>query len=626
MHVPRRLRFPLALVAASLLAAPAAAPAAPGWSAYDRPATNGETVTRDLPIVLRDGVVLRADLYAPDTPGPHPVLVELTPYSKSGPLAITYPYLVRRGYAQLIVDVRGTGASQGQWDSFGAEEQRDGPEVVEWAARQPWSTGRVGMIGPSYMALSQLLTAAQRPPHLKAIFPIVPLGDGYRDIAFSGGALNASFVPLWLGLVAGGQLVPPVGALSGRPEDLAGGVRALLDHAVGKARFELPTVTGAVGGGDVAYDGPFWAVRSPLEVVDRIRVPTFVVGGERDLFQRSAPLIYERLRRRTTARLLIGPWNHLQAGFGGSDVESVPGLGPGLPADGVPPLSQIALRWFDRYLMGRPTHVRRIPAVTQYALGGGHYETADDWPVRTLRPRRMYLRGGGRLAADAPAAAERGQGFVQQPVSGICTQSTSQWTMGVGGFVPCTADDGLDEALGAAVWTTPPLRDALRLNGPILADLWITTTARDAAVTVRLTDVSLSGRSTEISAGWLAASMRAVDEQRSRYLGGELLQPWHPFTARAQLPVTPGAPMRLRVEVFPTSAVVARGHRLRVAVTPADFPHQLPTAPQLADGLGGRVEVLTGAERPSHVTLPVVGGACAKRRCAALATPRLVRR
>jgi putative CocE/NonD family hydrolase len=361
-------------------------------------------------------------------------------------------------------------------------------------------------------------------------------------------------MPLWLGLVAGGQLIPPAYALSGRPEDLARGVRSLLDHAVGKARFELPTTTGAVGGGDVAHDSAFWGARSPLEVVDRIRVPTFVVGGERDLFQRGEPLIYERLKRRTTARLLIGPWNHMQASFGGSDVEGVPELGPGLPADGVPALSRIALRWFDRYLMGRATRVRDIPPVTQYVLGAGRYETGDDWPVRTLRPRRIYLRGGRRLGADAPTAAESEQTIVQQPLSGVCTQSTSQWTMGIGGFVPCTRDNRIDEALGAAVYTTLPLRESLHLNGPILADLWITTTARDAGVTVRLTDVAPDGRSTEISAGWLAASARAVDLRRSRRVGGELLQPWHPFTQAARLPVRPGEPMRLPVEVFPTAA------------------------------------------------------------------------
>ncbi len=121
----------------------------------------------------------------PDQPGQSATLVVQTPYNKDGAVSIAlggaFEYLVRRGYVLVTVDVRGTGASEGQWDSSGEDEQRDGYEVVEWAAAQPWSAGRVGLLRPSYMGLNQLLTAARRPPHREAIFPIAPMADGYRD-------------------------------------------------------------------------------------------------------------------------------------------------------------------------------------------------------------------------------------------------------------------------------------------------------------------------------------------------------------------------------------------------------------------------------------------------------------
>src|SRR5258708_18335967 len=109
--------------------------------------------------------------------------------------------MVTRGYVQVIADVRGTGGSEGAWDSFGTREQLDGKEIVNWAAEQPWSNGNIGLHGTSYGAINQLFTAAQHPEGLKAIFPIVPMSDAYRDITGSGGQINTSFIPSWLGLV-----------------------------------------------------------------------------------------------------------------------------------------------------------------------------------------------------------------------------------------------------------------------------------------------------------------------------------------------------------------------------------------------------------------------------------------
>jgi hypothetical protein len=138
--------------------------------------------------------------------------------------------------------------------------------------------------------------------------------------------------------------------------------------------------------------------------------------------------------------------------------------------------------------------------------------------------------------------------------------------------------------------------------------------------------VAPDGTSKELTTGWLAASFRAVDRGRSRVVRGRLIQPWHPFTRDSVLPVTPGEPVKLAVEVFPTHAVVPEGHRLRVVVAPGDFPHQLPPLPQFANTLGGTVEVLTEPAHASSVTLPHIGRRCARKRCKPLAVPRLLRR
>ncbi len=425
-----------ALAAALVALAPAAARAA--WTSYDRPAQYGVTTQRDVPITMSDGVILDADVLSPDQPGRYPVLVEQTPYNKNTvDSSTTYGdlnYLVQRGYVVVVVDVRGTGSSQGTWDSFGTREQRDGYEVVDWAHRQPWSDGKVGLIGPSYMGLNQIYTAAQRPPGLKAIFPIVPMADGYRDITVSGGQANASFIPLWLGLVTGGSLVPPIYALDGNPADLVRAFTELVAHATGIGNFQTGSTISLITGGDLAYDGPYWKTRSPIEVVDKVNVPTFVVGGLHDLFQRGEPLLYERLKQHVNTRLLIGPWTHVDGS-----------TGAGLPEGGVPEsLPQIELRWFDHWLKGMNTSLGAIPRVTQWVWGDERFETEQDWPNVRLAPQRQYLHAAGTLTGSAPATPEPSDTMVQQPLSGVCTQSTGQWTAGLGSAIPCTQDDRID--------------------------------------------------------------------------------------------------------------------------------------------------------------------------------------
>jgi putative CocE/NonD family hydrolase len=594
-----RARMVAALATLIVLIPAGTASAADGWTAYDRPAQYAQVVDKDVPITMSDGTVLRADVFRPDAPGRFPVLITQTPYNKVGPLAGANAYLIQRGYVHVVVDVRGTGSSAGQWDSFGPSEQRDGKEMVDWAAEQSWSDGKVGTIGPSYMAITQITTAAQRPKALKAMFTVVPMADSYRDITLSGGQINTAFIPLWLGLVTGAGIVPPTyAASSGSPQDVVSSFTTLAQHASGIANFQASTVANSTAGGDTAYDSAFYKTRSPIELLDKIDVPDFVVGGLHDLFQRGEPMVYERLKNNVNARLLMGPWTHLSGSSGG-----------GLPRDGVPSLVQIQLRWFDHYLKGIDTDIDAIPRVTQYTYGLEKYEVQPDWPHPKLDPSKLYLRTGSVLSPEAPAGAEAPETFVQQPVSGICSQSTSQWTAGATEQLPCTTDDRVNEA-GEVTYTTAPMAKDLRINGPLLANLWVSTTASDAVTSVKVTDVSPDGKSTELSGGWLAASFRKVDAGKSRFVRDDLVQPWHPFTRESVLPVKAGEPTEMAVEVFPTNAVILAGHRIRISVGPGDFPHSLPPAPQAAAELGGVVSLLHDAQHPSSLTLPTIGDDC----------------
>ncbi|ESU31571.1 hypothetical protein G3A_16200 [Bacillus sp. 17376] len=559
---------------------------------YDRPEQYSNfTTEKDVFITMRDGVILAADVHLPDGQGPFPVILTQTPYNKNVRSTENLnEYFIKRGYAHVAVDVRGTGASQGAWDSFGEAEQRDGKELVEWAASQPWSNGKVGLYGSSYRAINQLLTAAQQPEGLEVIFPIVPMGDMYRDILMSGGMVNTGFIPLWLGLVTGSGLLPPSYTLS---EPIMG-TTVLLNHTGQLLGFPVSTLSSAITtGGDFAYDGPAAQLRSPLAVADQIEVPAFFTGGLHDLFQRGTPLLYEKLKANgVKTKLLMGNWTHGN-------------YGSGLPADNVPALDQLALRWFDQYLMGINTNINKIPDVTQYVLGEDRFEVQPGWPHMNVNAEKFYLRSGKQLTKETPSSLEPSRTMLQQPLNGICSGSTNQWMAGIPDALPCSKDNRLTE-LGELTYTTAPVNGDLRVSGPIAAKIFAKTTARELVLSVRVTDVAPDGTSREITAGWLAASHRAVDESKSRFLDGENIQPWHPFTRTTVQEVKPYEVMELDVEIFPSNFVIKEGHRLRVAIGPSDFPHSMSPAPQLLDQLGGIATILTNSKYPSSIVLPVV--------------------
>lgn len=575
------------------------------WTDYDpAPLYPG---SKSLPlqyITMRDGVKLAAYVTLPaDADGnaidtPLPVVLVQTSYNGAAGSVVKAiggadPYITSHGYVTVTVDVRGTGQSQGEWEAFGEDEQADYAEVVDWVTQQPFSDGRIGVYGVSYLGITAIITAAQGNPAVKAAFPIVPIGDGYRDIVFTGGQVNPTFIPFWLVLVTALGVTNPT-ILT----DPAQGIPALLQHLYGAvANFQVPTILKALlGDPGTAYDGAFWNARSPLENDAKIKVPTFIVGGLHDLFQRSEPLSYEAVKNQVPAKLLMGPWTHIQAA-----------VGAGLPADGVPALNHIELRWFDQYVKGMDVGADTMPNVTQYVYGLEHYATASDWPHPAARAQRLYLRGDKSLSADAPAADEASNKILQQPIDGLCSISTSQWLAGLLGFVPlpCFENSGAAETLSVK-FETPVLDEDIYINGPIEADVWMSTTALDAGLSVRVDDVDENGTAKSLTNGIQTASLRAVDESRSRKLDGQMIQPWHPYTQDSVQDAGNGNIVMVPVEIFQTSALIAKGHKLRIAVGASDLPQGVPPVPTLLQSLVGVLTIHSDAEHPSSVVLPAV--------------------
>lgn len=597
----RRLVVLAAAVALGALAAPLvhAGPAGvpdDGWRA--RPATFGVHVQEDVRIAMSDGTLLAADIHRPakadgsPAPGRFPTLLVQTPYNKNVQDPAN-PYLVQRGYVDVVVDIRGTGGSEGAFDaSFSAASQRDSYELVQWAARQPWSSGDVGTHGSSYFGINQLLTAAQRPPALRAIFPVVPTGDNYRS-NFPGGYLTSLF-PFAVQNAANG-LIPP--GYTG--DDPLGAARSMGGKAGGVV-IQAGNVAGLLAGDDKTFDGPQYRSNSALWLLDRITVPTFLAGGWYDaLSQRDVPMLFTELqKRRVPVKMLMGDWYHTNPG-------------EGLPAGGLRTLDELQLRWFDRWVRGdADPGLAELGPVVYKRVGDGTWHTAPTWPVPGLAHRNAYLGGSsapgttGTLAGVPPATSEPDV-LPWHPGSGPCTRSTYVGTFGLAPSTPCETDDRANDLTGLTYELE--VGDApLDLVGPMSAQLFVSTNRPDTFVTVRLEHVDpATGAADEITAGWDSLTLRALDRSRSTRVGRNYVIPFHPYTKESVLEVEPDTVYSWWIEIRPAAVRIPAGHRLRLSIQASDTVRFLPTGRRVAAAAGGVLRVHHDARYPSSVVLPV---------------------
>lgn len=614
-----RLLAALLLVAGLLAGVPAqAATWAPGPERY------GIAVTKDVPITLSDGTVLRADIHAPaeadGTPaaGPFPVVLGLTPYGKGEGVGEPgfgglNPYLVKRGYIGVVADVPGTGGSRGRSQLFGPDEAAASVQVIDWAARLPNAYGTVGMIGHSYLAIVQFFAAAAVGPDspLKAIFPMSWSTDPYRDLFVTGGLINFESSLGLLGAYAGTRTLTPLAERWSDPVDAA---MLAAEHGTQALSFEATTFTDVLTDGPRRFDGPYWQERAPQRVLQRIvdnGVAVYQVGGLYDVFQRGVPLNYSGLQNAFAGRpvhapmavdqpvsgkyqLLFGPWTH-------DDI----GAGVGL--------NELQLRWFDQWLKGIDTGIAAAATPLHVVEPGGErYDTAT-YPVRGGAEERLYLRAGGQLDPAAGGAGEAAASLLFSGFSQPCNRSTDQWAAGAwsGLFhdaqrpAPCADEEFVAPAPEpvSATFSTSELSEPMRLGGPIGLTLHATATTADTMFTVTVADVAPDGRTTELSSGGLLGSMRALDRDRSwPGRAGGLSLPVHRLTADAGQPVPVGESVRYDIEIRPVFATVPAGHRLRVTVGTADTPHLTPPPSTWMALAGGRYTL----EQPSWIDLPVV--------------------
>ncbi len=548
-----------------------------------------------------------------------------TPSSSGALTGGADPFFVKRGYAMVTVDVLGSGVSEGGWELLSEEEQNGYGDAVDWVLRQDWSDGNIGVSGASYMAIAALFTAQQRPDAVKAVFAVVPLGDAQRGTAGTGGLLNGIFMKTWMTLT---QKLGTQNVLSSllNPQHFSQILRSTQEHIGHIDSFYLPLIDDALAGEDyIRYDGEFWRTRAPLEDIDKITAPTFITGALHDIFQRDEPLLYEQLQGNVDARLAIFDGDHMSNMLQASEGN-----------DAISPLAELMLQWFDKHIKGLDSGTEHIAAVTQYVKNyesesEDGFATTTAWPHPLAEPNRWYLHGDLSLSQELPlfdegnltmhasdfAKIEYGKSsggqflvFNVTPVDGSdCSISYRQWTLGGAATLnanPCYYDNSEVE-VDALNYESAPMSDDYYINGPIQADIWIDSTVTEAVVSVRVDEVSPDGSVVlPLTNGLLAATSRSVDESRSRYLNGEMIQPFHYLTAEHAAEVVPGEVLKMQIEIFPTSAIIRQGHRLRISISPSNQAQGVMNIPQQDNSVGGITTIHNSLEYPSSIVLPIV--------------------
>lgn len=544
---------------------------------------------------MRDGTVLRADVYRPTSGGPWPVLLQRTPYGRRGPLAAMLdPFaVVTRGYMLVQQDTRGRFDSDGVWLPF-ANEVDDGHDTVRWAATLPGSNGVVGMFGGSYTGNTQWAAAVSAPPELRAIVPQITWSDPNNGLYFRGGAIELGLYASWSLTTGVPDILRHAAADPARAIATLAGLVSDFDGLASRAYWELPAgALPAVARSGVPDSGVERVLAGTFDADEctiagkhgRVDAAAFNVAGWYDIFLQGSLDNYVAMADQgKPTRLLVGPWQHM-SGLGlpsGQTGEVNFGLASSqqsLELRGT--LGEQQLRWYDHWLKGIDNGVADEAPVKIFVMGTNVWREESEWPLSRAVDTPWHLRAGGELSRTPPTSDEIADDFVYDPADPVITRGgnlvmTSEFPAG-------PFDQRVTEARpDVLVYTSDPLSEDLEVTGRVQMRLYAATDAPSTDYVVRLCDVDTDDVSRNVCDGIL------------RVHG------------------TPGEPCEYEIDLWSTSIVVLAGHRIRVQVTSSNFPRwdrNLNTgeAPQTATAMKtARQTIFHDSARPSRIILPVV--------------------
>jgi putative CocE/NonD family hydrolase len=558
------------------------------------------------PIEMRDGTQLRADVYRAAEGGPFPVLLIRTPYGEQLMRGII-PVVpaIDAGFAVVLQHCRGNGTSDGDFVTF-ENEAADGFDTVEWCARQPWSDGRVGMYGPSYLGMVQLAAATQAPVALKALVTVVTPADYHWGLAYRQGAFQLGQALGWHTIKCAQQLAYRAAA----GQDVSGEMPALLalmaDMAAGYARLPLRDApVGRILSNwtdwlDHEERDSYWSGLSYRDGRDHVATPALHVGGWFDLFLGGTLDNFTTLSQRAATeharrnqRLIVGPWTH-------TDRTGVVGemhFGP-RASDAASQLERVQLDFLRRAVQPSEEDLPG-PPVRIFVMGDNVWRDEQEWPLARTQWTRWFLHAGGSLSPSAPPPVAAPSRYTHDPRDPVPTVGGSTVLFGgPGGSVSWMAgprDQRTVEARADVLsFTSEVLTEDLEVTGPVSVTLHAATSAADTDFTAKLVDVWPDGRALCVVDGIV----------RGRFRGG---------SDRAD-PGTPGEIYQYPIDLIATSQVFKRGHRLRVEIASSNFPcfdrnpgNGAPAATATEDDfVVAEQTVFHDGEHPSYITLPVI--------------------
>jgi len=570
-------------------------------------------VEKNAMVRMRDGKKLATDLYKPAAEGKFPVILIRTPYGKDMS-ELKARFYARRGYVFAVQDCRGRFASEGSWNPF-FDEPKDGYDTIEYLAAQPWSSGKVGMIGGSYLGWVQWWAAREAPPHLATIIPNVAPPDPYFNIPYEYGSFFLLGAIWWADVLE-----------QRATADLSGKAMG----AIGEKRYanllrHLPVIDldEKVLGKKNRYwrewikhpdNDSYWRRASFLEDLGNFKAPVYHQSGWFDGDGIGSKLNYLAMARSggATQKLVLGPWGHTDAAVRRGPVDT--DFGPNAIID----LEGSYLRWLDRWLKGIENGIDKEPLVSLFVMNTNRWLTGPSYPLPETKFTKLYLssggaantsKGDGRLAFDAPGAVSPPDGYVydpadptpdpgfymtpedlaeEEPKDSTKTVSVEEEREKVFAYHGKVDEERSD----ILVYETAPMSDSLVVAGPVSAVIYASSSAKDTDFFVRLSVIDEKGRVFPLVHGTIRARYRESFSKPTLLAPGEIYE--------------------YRLDLWQTGITIPKGRKLRVEVASASFP---TFSRNLNTGKHNETEtkfvkatqkIHHDAKYPSHVLLPVI--------------------
>lgn len=547
-----------------------------------------------VPVKMRDGVTLIADIYRPKAQGKFPVLLTRTPYNRRDPMTGTF--LASHGYVAILQDTRGRFDSGGEFYPF-KNESEDGYDTIEWAAALEYSNGMVGMFGGSYVGATQMLAAIAKPPHLKAIFPYVTASEYYDGWTYQNGAWMQAFSSTWTTGLAQDTLRRKAAGMSNFGEWLKR--LPVEDYKL----IGQPTVA------DVApyfrdwieheRSDEYWKRWKISDHYPELGIKALHSGGWHDIFLKGSIGNYVGMRKsaataeaRNNQRLLVGPWAHAATSAEGKIGDVTFGKQAVLDMNGT------IVKWMDYALKDIKNEFASDSPVRIFVMGENVWRDEKEFPLARTQYTKHFFHstkgantgsGDGTLSTKAPGA-EKPDTFEYDPANPVPTVGGR---LCCGGTMPGPFSQQPNESRAdVLVFSSPVLERDVEVTGYITVELFAASSAVDTDFTALIADVDSTGYARFLTDGIV----------RARYRNS---------TERAEL-IEPGKPYKYTIDLWATSNVFKAGHRIRVYISSSNFPRfnrNLNTGEPTMKGtkmVKARQTIYHNAEHPSAIVLPII--------------------